>query len=257
MANRKNNTPPEIDFAEGYSVNSTLLEEFRRKRQSVKGDASRPPQAEFRQREYSPYGQSRPESEYLEDDFPVDSPDTHEELTDDFTDSKEFSPESYAESPLPPEKKKKGGKGIFWLTIMLLAAIAVGFAVQKIKSTNNGILYGNDDRTTVTDSDHSSSVSPTDQMTDAPDESSSDEPTESQPKYQTLRPGDKNEEVRKMQRRLLKLGYMSSDSCTGYYGDFTKKRVQMFQSRANLKATGIADSQTLERLYADDAPKYH
>ena len=30
--------------------------------------------------------------------------------------------------------------------------------------------------------------------------------------------------------------------------------IKMFQEKAGLKKTGIADSETIERLYADDAP---
>ena len=72
--------------------------------------------------------------------------------------------------------------------------------------------------------------------------------------YDTLSPGEQNDDVMKMQKRLAELGYISKKSCTGYYGDNTKKMIKMFQEKAGLKKTGIADSETLERLYADDAP---
>ena len=79
--------------------------------------------------------------------------------------------------------------------------------------------------------------------------------TTAAPVYQTLKKGDKNADVKKMQKRLCKLGYMDEESCTGYFGPFTELRVKMFQKKAGLSQTGIADSDTLTHLYADDAPK--
>lgn len=73
--------------------------------------------------------------------------------------------------------------------------------------------------------------------------------------YKPLKPGDKNQDVLNMQNRLLKLGYIGENSCTGYYGGYTQKRLAVFQRKAGLEPTGIADAVTLERLYADDAPK--
>ena len=70
-----------------------------------------------------------------------------------------------------------------------------------------------------------------------------------------LRPGTKNDDVLSMQKRLAELGYITEVSCTGYYGDYTKKRLKLFQRKAGLDETGIANVATLERLYADDAPK--
>ena len=83
------------------------------------------------------------------------------------------------------------------------------------------------------------------------DEASSEDPSG----LKELNPGDNNEDVRKMQLRLAELGYLPQSSCTGFYGDYTQKRLKQFQKKAGLKQTGIADVQTLRRLYADDAPK--
>ena len=73
--------------------------------------------------------------------------------------------------------------------------------------------------------------------------------------YKQLKKGDRSENVLLMQNRLCELGYCTQDSCTGYYGDFTVKKVKLFQKAAGLKQTGTADPTTLERLFAQDAPK--
>ena len=70
-----------------------------------------------------------------------------------------------------------------------------------------------------------------------------------------LRPGAENDDVLRMQKRLAELGYITEESCTGYYGEYTKKHLKQFQENAGLKQTGIADGNTLKRLYADDAPR--
>lgn len=72
--------------------------------------------------------------------------------------------------------------------------------------------------------------------------------------YETLSPGQEGDEVLKMQKRLARLGYISEKSCTGIYDDNTERMVKLFQAKAGLKRTGIADSETLEKLYARNAP---
>lgn len=79
--------------------------------------------------------------------------------------------------------------------------------------------------------------------------------TSAEPEYKPLRPGAENDDVLKMQKRLVELGYMGAESCTGYYGDYTKARLKQFQRNAGLKDNGIASVATLKRLYADDAPR--
>ena len=71
---------------------------------------------------------------------------------------------------------------------------------------------------------------------------------------QTLQYGDKGEAVEKVQSRLLELGYFTG-SVGGNYLDLTKSAVAAFQSAAKLNVTGIADAQTLAKMFADDAPK--
>lgn len=70
----------------------------------------------------------------------------------------------------------------------------------------------------------------------------------------TLQKGDKNEEVRQLQKRLIELKYLS-DGADGAFGGKTEAAVKLFQQTAGLEANGIADPATLELLYAENAPK--
>ena len=72
--------------------------------------------------------------------------------------------------------------------------------------------------------------------------------------YNTLSKGSKGEEVLAMQNRLYELGYLT-DARDGQFGNNTQTAVKIFQSRAGLPVTGIADSDTLNALYAEDAPR--
>lgn len=71
--------------------------------------------------------------------------------------------------------------------------------------------------------------------------------------YDTLSKGDKSDEVTKMQTRLAELGYLS-ETPDGNFGSKTQTAVKIFQQMSGLTVTGIADSDTLNALYADDAP---
>ncbi len=73
--------------------------------------------------------------------------------------------------------------------------------------------------------------------------------------YITLSRGDENSRVKDMQRRLAELGY-DSGKLDGYFGKQTMAALRSFQRAAGLKATGIADPETLAALYAKDAPIY-
>ena len=72
--------------------------------------------------------------------------------------------------------------------------------------------------------------------------------------YNTLSKGDKSDEVVDMQSRLIELGYLN-EKADGSFGSKTQTAVKIFQQVAGLPVTGIADSDTLNALYAADAPK--
>ena len=71
--------------------------------------------------------------------------------------------------------------------------------------------------------------------------------------YETLQQGDSGRAVKKLQKRLIKLGYLTGKA-DGKYGKGTAKAVKAFQKKAGLKKTGIADDATQKALFADDAP---
>ena len=78
--------------------------------------------------------------------------------------------------------------------------------------------------------------------------------TLTEPVEVTLKKGDQNEDVRKMQTRLIELNYLSSGA-DGDFGGKTEAAVKMFQQACGLEANGVAAPETLDALYAADAPK--
>ena len=79
-------------------------------------------------------------------------------------------------------------------------------------------------------------------------------PTPEAVTYQTLSKGAKSDAVLALQNRLYELGYLNDDR-DGNFGNKTQTAVKLFQSAVGIEATGIADSATQERLFADDAPR--
>ena len=72
---------------------------------------------------------------------------------------------------------------------------------------------------------------------------------------ETLEKGSKGSEVKKMQKRLKELGYMSGEA-DGSFGDATETAVKLFQDYNGLTADGKAGTATLNLLYSDSAKKY-
>ena len=62
-----------------------------------------------------------------------------------------------------------------------------------------------------------------------------------------------NDEVLRMQKRLIELGYLTGKA-DGDFGPKTGAALKAFQQAAGLQADGIATEAVLEALYADDAP---
>ena len=84
--------------------------------------------------------------------------------------------------------------------------------------------------------------------------SSSAKRTETKSRDGTCAPGDYGEAVRKVQRRLQKLGYYSG-SIDGDYGNGTKSAVKDFQRRNGLGVNGKVNSSTLKKLNSSSAKK--
>ena len=71
----------------------------------------------------------------------------------------------------------------------------------------------------------------------------------------TCQPGDKGDAVRKVQKRLIALGYLASGSADGDYGSMTRKAVKSFQQRNDLNVTGSVNANTLAKLNSSNAKK--
>ncbi len=63
--------------------------------------------------------------------------------------------------------------------------------------------------------------------------------------------GDSGSIVRKVQKQLVKLGYMKND--TGYYGEATARAVEQFQANNGLTQDGEVGIKTAKALLDDDA----
>ncbi|MBO4367118.1 MAG: peptidoglycan-binding protein, partial [Clostridia bacterium] len=61
-----------------------------------------------------------------------------------------------------------------------------------------------------------------------------------------------NPEVKKMQQRLYELGWFN-DVRDGDFGSGTQSAVKAFQQASGLSVTGIADGETLDAMYAENA----
>ena len=70
--------------------------------------------------------------------------------------------------------------------------------------------------------------------------------------YTTLKQGSNGESVKKLQKRLIELGYLTG-SADGDYGRATTDAVKAFQKQAGLTADGIAGASTQKAVYSSDA----
>lgn len=70
----------------------------------------------------------------------------------------------------------------------------------------------------------------------------------------TLKKGDKNDNVLKMQKRLQELGYMFVKP-TGEFAEGTEQSVKDFQLLNGMPTTGIADPKTLQKMFSSDTKK--
>ena len=69
----------------------------------------------------------------------------------------------------------------------------------------------------------------------------------------SLKPGDRGDEVQKLQLRLISLGYLSG-SADGIYGEGTEYAVRAFQRTAGLNQTGVCDENTATVMKSESAP---
>jgi peptidoglycan hydrolase-like protein with peptidoglycan-binding domain len=69
-------------------------------------------------------------------------------------------------------------------------------------------------------------------------------------------PGDRGDEVLKIQQRLKDLEYYEYPTTTGYYGPVTQEAVARFQRTNGMTETGVADAKTTALLFLDNASYY-
>lgn len=72
------------------------------------------------------------------------------------------------------------------------------------------------------------------------------------PPSKTLRPGDKDEEVKVLQQRLKELGYYAGN-ITGTYNDATTEAVKAFQKKSQLNVDGVCGPVTRTALFGISA----
>jgi hypothetical protein len=63
-----------------------------------------------------------------------------------------------------------------------------------------------------------------------------------------LKQGVKSEQVKHLQERLIKEGFLTEDSATGYFGGMTLNAVKQFQKIKGLPSTGHVGDMTLQEL---------
>lgn len=71
------------------------------------------------------------------------------------------------------------------------------------------------------------------------------------PAYKTLQVGDRGDQVRAMQEKLIAYGYLKGEA-DGAYGNQTRRAVEAFQYQHGLSVDGIAGRNTLTVLYESD-----
>lgn len=74
------------------------------------------------------------------------------------------------------------------------------------------------------------------------------------PEY--IRIGERHEIVKKLQQRLMDLGFMDNDEPTDYYGEMTQMAVKHFQRQNELPVDGIVGNTTWDAIMSPDAKYY-
>lgn len=68
-------------------------------------------------------------------------------------------------------------------------------------------------------------------------------------KYFNLKSGDRGDEVKKLQKRLIELGYLPEGSADGAFGNQTRRAVMAFQEANGLTKDGVAGDATQTHLF--------
>lgn len=79
---------------------------------------------------------------------------------------------------------------------------------------------------------------------------------DAEPAPQYLRIGVRHEIVKKLQQRLMDLGFMDNDEPTDYFGEMTQQAVKHFQRQNELPQDGIVGDNTWKAIMSPDAKYY-
>lgn len=185
------------------------------------------------------------------DDEKQQSPESSEEPNLETTPEPSAEPENDTGKQIEIKKKlvnirkEPGGKVIFRLKRGKKAEIT-GESVKKDGYSWYPIKYDDKDGWVRSDT-----VNVLDYV--KPAENNSDENiTINSGEYTALGMGNKGENVKKLQERLVELGYLSSEP-DGNYGGKTEKAVRNAQNAFNMKTTGKADEAFQTMLYSENA----
>lgn len=81
------------------------------------------------------------------------------------------------------------------------------------------------------------------------------QPASSASSYRTLQTGDKGDDVKRLQEKLIELGYLNGKA-DGSFGPVTAAAVQRFNEANGLRYDGVADAITQDCLYSGLANSY-
>ena len=79
---------------------------------------------------------------------------------------------------------------------------------------------------------------------------------DAEPAPEYIRIGVRHEIVKKLQQRLMELGFMDNDEPTDYYGEVTQQAVKHFQRQNELPMDGIVGNTTWDAIMSPDAKYY-
>ena len=270
MSDRRYNN----DYFPDVRITSAHLEQFRMARSSQ--EAEQQPDSDVPIPQATEYPVP-PEQAYYYDDqptqpvgypeqseLPEDDTPSPAYVSDSFSDIDENTPETGADASGTANrsgnasdslnKQPSGSAGIIVVAVfMMIIGILTIYIMAAGKPDSVQDARSGDDRSSSASYSESRD---TENTSDDTIDSSETEIEENIPDSSLLplEYGSNSEDVKKMQIRLMKLGYMGRQSCTGYYGEYTLKAIKAFQQKAGLPVTGSADVETLRLLYSDNAP---
>lgn len=167
---------------------------------------------------------------------------------------------SAGSAPQKPAPQKKANKGLTVQTALIIAVVAVIVicvplillttsstkAAQELPKEQETVLIAPatavpGESSTVAEAE--TTVDPENTVTDIPEAKS----------YQR---DDEDPEIARIQQRLMDLGFMRKSEPTQLFGPATEESVKLFQTMNDLTSSGVADAETQEVLYSEQAASF-